>query len=144
MRLYLVRKDLCCTSCLVINLKNLITSVLVFLSTSKVFIYIRLFVGARVFQIFVHCYVLLLVIVFPQIFHSRQGSNSTGKTGRMVKSNSRQGKHREFENFGKTQGKHREFENFLIESRNQESMPRKNCCVTLMVLFLMFQILSFY
>ena len=29
-----------------------------------------------------------------------------------MKSNSRQGKHREFENFGKTQGKHREFENF--------------------------------
>ena len=31
-----------------------------------------------------------------------------------MKSNSRQGKHREFENFGKTQGKHREFENFRM------------------------------
>ena len=40
-----------------------------------------------------------------------QGSHCTGK---IVKSNSRQGKHREFENFGKTQGKHREFENFRM------------------------------
>ena len=31
-----------------------------------------------------------------------------------MKSNSRQGKHREFENFGKTVGKHREFENFRM------------------------------
>ena len=31
-----------------------------------------------------------------------------------MKSNSRQGKHREYENFGKTQGKHREFENFRM------------------------------
>ena len=31
-----------------------------------------------------------------------------------MKSNSRQGKHREFENFGKTQGKYREFENFRM------------------------------
>ena len=31
-----------------------------------------------------------------------------------MKGNSRQGKHREFENFGKTQGKHREFENFRM------------------------------
>ena len=43
---------------------------------------------------------------------SIQGSHCTGKTGKIVKSNSRQGKHREYENFGKTQGKHREFENF--------------------------------
>ena len=36
----------------------------------------------------------------------KQGSHSTAKTENrgMVKSNSRQGKHREFENFGKTQG----------------------------------------
>ena len=34
----------------------------------------------------------------------RQGSHCTGKTGEIVKSNSRQGKPREFENFGKTQG----------------------------------------
>ena len=33
-----------------------------------------------------------------------QGSHCTGKTGKIVKSNSRQGKHREFENFGKTRG----------------------------------------
>ena len=44
-----------------------------------------------------------------------QGSHCTGKTGKIVKSNSRQGKHREFEIFGKTQGKYREFENFRIE-----------------------------
>ena len=31
-----------------------------------------------------------------------------------MKSNSRQGKLREFENFGKTQAKHREFENFRM------------------------------
>ena len=31
-----------------------------------------------------------------------------------MKSNSRQGKHREFENFGKTPGKHSEFENFRM------------------------------
>ena len=31
-----------------------------------------------------------------------------------MKSNSRQGKHGEFENFGKTQGKHSEFENFRM------------------------------
>ena len=33
-----------------------------------------------------------------------QGSHSTGKTGKMVKCNSRQGKHREFENFGQNTG----------------------------------------
>ena len=33
-----------------------------------------------------------------------QGSHCTGKTGKIEKSNSRQGKHREFENFKKTQG----------------------------------------
>ena len=40
---------------------------------------------------------------------------------KIVKSNSRQGKHREFENFGKTQGKHREFENFrmILKSNSQ-------------------------
>ena len=43
----------------------------------------------------------------------KQGSHSTGKTGNMMKSNSRQGKRREFENFGKTQGKHWEFENLF-------------------------------
>ena len=31
-----------------------------------------------------------------------------------MKRNSRQGKHRKFENFGKTQGQHREFENFRM------------------------------
>ena len=31
-----------------------------------------------------------------------------------MKSNSRRGKHKEFENFGKTQGKHREFENLRM------------------------------
>ena len=44
----------------------------------------------------------------------QQGSHCTGKTGKIVKSNSRQGKYGEFENFGKTQGKHREFENFRM------------------------------
>ena len=34
-----------------------------------------------------------------------QGSHSTGKMGKMVKSKSRQGKDREVENFGKIQGK---------------------------------------
>ena len=48
-----------------------------------------------------------------------QGSHSTGKTGKMVKSNSRQGKHREFTNFGK---KHRENTNFKIEGINIESI----------------------
>ena len=43
--------------------------------------------------------------------YNRQGSHCTGK---IVKSNSRQGKHREFEKFGKTRGKHREFENFRM------------------------------
>ena len=32
-------------------------------------------------------------------------------TGKMVKSNSRQGNHSEFENFGRIQGKHGEFQN---------------------------------
>ena len=54
-----------------------------------------------------------------------QGSHSTGETGKIVKSNSRQGKHREFQNFGKTQGRHREFENFKVEIWNQESTYRK-------------------
>ena len=36
----------------------------------------------------------------------KQGSHSTGKTGNMLISNSRQGKHREFENSGKTHGRH--------------------------------------
>ena len=40
-----------------------------------------------------------------------EGSHSAEKTGQSVKSNSRQGKHREFENFGITQGTHIEFEN---------------------------------
>ena len=40
--------------------------------------------------------------------------------------------------------KHREFENFLAESWNKERMHRKNCCMTLKVLFLMFEMLSFY
>ena len=39
---------------------------------------------------------------------SKQGSHSTGKTG---KNNPRQGNHREFESFWKAQGKCREFEN---------------------------------
>ena len=39
-----------------------------------------------------------------------QGSHCIGKTGKIVKNNARQGKHREFENFGK----HREFENFRM------------------------------
>ena len=82
---------------------------------------------------------------------SKQGSHSTGKTGKMVKSNSRQGKHREFKNFGKhrenigkTQGKHREFENFHIECTHKESMRRKNYCVASMVLLLLFKMLLFY
>ena len=49
----------------------------------------------------------------------------------MVKSSSRQ-------------GKHTEFENIFTESLNQESMHRKNCYVTSMVLYLMFKMLSFY
>ena len=51
-------------------------------------------------------YVSLLYGTENSVFH--QGSHSTGI---MVKCNSRQGKHREFENFGKTQVKHTEFEN---------------------------------
>ena len=39
-----------------------------------------------------------------------QGSHSTGKTGKIVKNNSRQGKHREFQNVGETQGKHMGFQ----------------------------------
>ena len=69
----------------------------------------------------------------------RENRECRGKSG-----NSRQGKPREFLNFGKTHGKNREFENFNIESRNKESMYRKNYCVTSMILFLRFKILSFY
>ena len=57
--------------------------------------------------------------------HHKQGSHctgKTGKTGKMVKSNSRQGKHREFENFGKTQGKRREFENFRIILKSESHL----------------------
>ena len=43
----------------------------------------------------------------------------------------------------KKQGKHREFENVEIESSNQESV-QKNNCVTSMVVFFMFKMLSFY
>ena len=55
-----------------------------------------------------------------------QGSHCTGKTGKIVKSNSRQGKQREFENFGKTQGKQREFENFrmILKSNSHLHSPR--------------------
>ena len=73
-----------------------------------------------------------------------QGSHSTGKTGKMVKSNSRQGKHREFQNFGITQGKHREFENLMRESQDQDNNSEKNYCVMSMVLFLKLKLLSLY
>ena len=61
----------------------------------------------------------------------------------MVKSNSRQGKHREFENYGKTQGIHREFENCL-EVEIKKVCAEKNCCVTLMFTFLLMFKMSFY
>ena len=63
-----------------------------------------------------------------------QGSHCTGKTGKIVKSNSRQGKHREFENFGKTQGKHREFENFrmILKSNNHLHSRAATCRSRLM------------
>ena len=41
---------------------------------------------------------------------------------KIVKSNSRQGKHREFENFGKTQGKRREFENFRMSLKSNSHL----------------------
>ena len=82
-----------------------------------------------------------IVPVWPCVIDvNNQGSHSTGK---MLKSNSRQGKHWAFENFGKIQEKHREFENFLIKSLNQESLLRKNCCVMSMVLFFTFK-MSYY
>ena len=61
-----------------------------------------------------------------------------------MKGNSRQGKPREFENFGK----HREFKFYdrNLKSRKYACMKdsMKNCCVTSMVIFLMFKMLSFY
>ena len=50
-----------------------------------------------------------------------------------MKSNSRLGKHGQYENFGKTQGKDREFENLNRPGPNQESGSTKYGFVTLMV-----------
>ena len=47
-------------------------------------------------------------IVRGEIVRERHGTHGTGKTGKIVKKNLCQGKHREFGNFAKTQGKHRE------------------------------------
>ena len=69
-----------------------------------------------------------------KLYHQcyNQGSHCTGKTGKIVKSNSRQGKHREFENFGKRQGKHREFENFRMilnsNSHLHSCAVGRDCC----------------
>ena len=75
---------------------------------------------------------LFLIHHHPLCIDELQGSHCTGKTGKIVKSNSRQGKHREFENFGKTQGKLREFENFrMILNSNSHLNSRaagRDCC----------------
>ena len=52
-----------------------------------------------------------------------------GKEGKWWKSYSRQGKYKEFKNFGKTQGKHRELEHLKREIQYQENNTRNNCCV---------------
>ena len=69
-----------------------------------------------------------------------QGSHSTWKTGKMVKSFSRQGKHREFLNFGKTQG----IWNLTREIQYQDNNSRKDCCVISMKWHLTFKMVKFY
>ena len=69
-------------------------------------------------------------------------STPQGK-GKMMKSNSRWGKHREFQNFWKTQGKHRESEN-LIRSQDQDNNSKQNYYLMSMVLFLKLNLLSLY
>ena len=51
------------------------------------------------------CNKMTLTICYTDELWLTQGSNSTGeKTGKMMKSNYRPGKHRKFKYFGKTQG----------------------------------------
>ena len=64
-----------------------------------------------------------------------QGSHSTGK---MVKGNSRQGKHRE--NTGNLKILRQKIEFYW----NKESMRRKNCCAVSMVVFFMLKMLLFH
>ena len=54
-----------------------------------------------------------------------QGSHSAGKTGKIVKSNSRQGKHREVKDFEKTQIKPREFENVQKKFNLKKTIAKK-------------------
>ena len=62
----------------------------------------------------------------------------------MVKSYSREGKHRDIKNVGNMHGKHMEFENLKKEIQYQADSCRKNYCVTLMKWCLKFKILQFY
>ena len=63
----------------------------------------------------------------------------------MVKSNSRQGKHREFKNIYKNTGKTKGIYKIYIDKKlKSRKCAQENCCVTLMIIFFMFKLLFFY